>query len=211
MENYPDVRNQYYNDLRTHIRSGDILLCAGSSPFSTLIQKATNSVWSHVAFILRIDEIDRVMVLESVESIGVRTIPLSNYIRDYNASGKGYPGKVMLARHSGIKIKNIAQFSRLAINFLGYPYGTDEIVRIATRISMHALGLHALEPEHSHKREFICSEYAYACFKSIGVPITQQRLGFITPDDFASSREVKPICFIKTECMELKNITNFSV
>lgn len=206
MERFPNIQSHFYKNIRKQIRSGDILLCSGSSPFSTLIQKATNSVWSHVAFILRVDVIDRVMVLESVESIGVRTIPLSSYVSDYNASGTGYPGKVMLARHAGIAAKQMAKFSRAAINFLGYPYGTDEIVRIATRISMHALGLHALEPEHSKKREFICSEYAYACFQSIGVHIGQERDGFITPADFACSKEVKPICFIETEKMEAYNI-----
>lgn len=211
MEGYPHIHSKFYKDIRHQVRSGDILLCAGSSPFSTLIQKATNSVWSHVAFILRVDAIDRIMVLESVESVGVRTIPLSSYVRDYNATSKGYPGRVMLARHNEIKTKSMAKFSRSAINFLGYPYGTDEIVRIATRISMHALGLHTLEPEHSKKREFICSEYAYACFKSVGVHINPQRAGFITPADFALSPEIKPICFIETECLSTYSMPAFSM
>jgi hypothetical protein len=30
-----------------------------------------------VAFVMRLDEIDRVMVLESIEGKGVRTVPLS--------------------------------------------------------------------------------------------------------------------------------------
>lgn len=199
MEHFPYLNTKFYKDIRHQICSGDILLCAGSSPFATLIQKATNSIWSHVAFLMRVEEIDRVMVLESVESVGVRTIPLSNYVSDYNATGCGYPGRVMLARHSEVKDKNFARFSKLAIDFLGFPYGTDEIVRIATRISMHALGLHTLEPEHSKKREFICSEYAYACFKSIGVHINFNSLGFVTPADFALSPQVKPICYLETE------------
>lgn len=201
MESFPTLHTNFYQAIRKNILSGDILLCSGNSPFSTLIKKATNSVWSHVAFILRVEAINRVMVLESVESVGVRTIPLSSYIRDYNATGQGYPGRMMLARHRDINTKSIAQFSRAAVDFLGYPYGTDEIVRIATRISMHALGLHALEPEHTKKREFICSEYAYACFKSVGAVIAQQRAGFVTPADFACSPQVKPICYIESESL----------
>lgn len=199
MEKYPNLVVKHYHNCRHIIRSGDILLCSGNSPFSTLIKKATQSVWSHVGFILSVDAIDRLMVLESVESVGVRTIPLSNYVNDYNATGKGYPGRVMLARHKKMRAENIGKFSRAAIDFLGYPYGTDEIVRIATRISMHALGLHKLEPEHTKKREFICSEYAYACFKSVGVDINYNPLGFVTPADFAAHPEVESLFYIATE------------
>ncbi|MDF2868305.1 MAG: hypothetical protein K0S11_1775 [Gammaproteobacteria bacterium] len=81
---FPDTPIRTYDSLRNQILSGDILLCSGSALFSNLIQQATQSVWSHVAFILRLDAIDRIMVLESVESIGVRTVPLSSYVYDYN-------------------------------------------------------------------------------------------------------------------------------
>ena len=67
MDGFPHLPRKNYHEIRHEIRSGDILLCSGQSLFSTMIQKATNSVWSHVAFILRLDMIDRIMVLESVE------------------------------------------------------------------------------------------------------------------------------------------------
>src|SRR5579862_2898879 len=140
MEAFPQLAIEPYKELRHHIRSGDILLCSGNSTFSNLIKKATGSVWSHVGFILRLDAIDRIMVLESVESIGVRAIPLSNYVHDYNATGKGYPGRLLLARHQDVKEESIAKLSRLAVDFLGYPYGKEEIIRIAARIGLHSLG-----------------------------------------------------------------------
>src|SRR4051812_34187308 len=101
------ISNQYfknttaskYDKVRQDIKSGDLLLCSGSKPFSRAIQAATGSIWSHVAFILRLDSIERIMVLESVESIGVRTVPLSSYVRDYNGCGKGYAGDLAVARH----------------------------------------------------------------------------------------------------------------
>ena len=79
-----------YIELRESIRSGDILLCSGNSAISNMIKKATGSSWSHVAFILRLDYIDRILVLECVESIGVRAIPLRNYVCDYNGSGRAF-------------------------------------------------------------------------------------------------------------------------
>ena len=198
MEEFPKLPTKHYKELRHDIHSGDILLCSGSSIFSTLIQKATKSIWSHVGFILRVDAIDRIMVLESVESIGVRTIPLSNYVRDYNASGKGYPGRLMLARHHDVKEENIPKLSRSAVDFLGYPYRTEEIVHIAARLSLNALGF----PPHSiddKQRAFICSEYAQTCFNSIGVEIGHNKIGFIAPSDFATHPHVTPLCYIETE------------
>lgn len=201
MDMIPHLTSKHYKELRHEIRSGDILLCSGNSLFSTLIQKATNSIWSHVAFILRFDAIDRVMVLESVESIGVRTIPLSNYIRDYNATGSGYPGQVMLARHEDVKEKNMRQLSRKAIDFLGYPYRTEEIIHIATRITMHTLGFPDGQPDPETQRAFLCSEYAHTCFKSIGVTIDYNQMGFIAPADFVRSPKVKPLCYIQRESL----------
>ena len=198
MDAFPTLASKQYNELRHDIRSGDILLCSGNSVFSTLIQKATNSIWSHVAFVLRLDAINRIMLLESVESIGVRAIPLSNYIRDYNGTRKSYPGRIMLARHAEIKDEKIANLSRSAVDLFGYPYGKDEIIRIAARISMHSLGL-PISDSLKPTREYICSEYAHTCFKSVGIHIDFNEMGFIAPADFARHPKVKPLCFIDTE------------
>lgn len=198
MEDFPELPVKYYQDVRKEIRSGDLLLCSGRSVFSQLIQKATRSVWSHVGFILRLDAIDRIMVLESVESIGVRSIPLSNYLRDYNGTGKSYPGRILLARHAQVKQENIAKLSRSAVDLFGYPYNTEAIVRIAAKISLHALGLSLEKPSpHTAEREFICSEYAHACFQSVGVTVAYNSMGFITPADFANCHHVTPICYME--------------
>lgn len=199
MEKLPTLTTKHYKELRHDIRSGDILLCSGNSMFSTLIQKATGSIWSHVGFVLRVDAIDRIMVLESVESIGVRTVPLSNYVRDYNASGRGYDGHLMLARHEDVREENIVRLSRSAVDLLGYPYRTEEIVHIAARLGLQKLGLPAHEADPEKQRAFICSEYAYTCFKSIGVKVEYNTVGFIAPHDFANSAKVKPVCYIETE------------
>lgn len=201
MDDLPNLPTKRYHELRQAIKSGDILLCSGNAAFSNMIKQATQSVWSHVAFILRLDAINRIMVLESVESIGVRVVPLSNYVFDYNGTGKGYDGKLMLARHTDLQSKNIVNLSKTAIDLLGYPYNTEEIVRIATRIGMNALGIKNTEPDAPPTREFICSEYAYICFQSIGIKINYNPLGFISPADFARCANVTALSFIQTETL----------
>src|SRR5688500_3806137 len=128
MDNLPSLPTKNYETLRHEIRSGDILLCSGQAVFSSMIQQATQSVWSHVAFILRLDVIDRIMLLESVESICVRAVTLSSYLRDYNGTGKAYPGTLMLARHRDMKEGHIKFLSKTAVDFLGHPYHTQEIL-----------------------------------------------------------------------------------
>ncbi len=192
---FPKSRVVNYQQFRNKINSGDILLCSGSGWFSKMIQKGTNSVWSHVGFVIRLKEIDRIMVMESVEPLGVRTVPLTKYLNDYDSNGNAYPGGLVVARHSDFEKKatedKLRKFGQFAVNLFGYPYDKDEIAKIATRISSSFLPFSskdrkALKPD----REFICSEYAYECYKSIGITIKHDKRGFIAPADFAKAEGV---------------------
>lgn len=189
---FPHVPCVPYTELREHIQSGDILLCSGSAVFSKLIQHATNSVWSHTGFLLRVENIDRILVLESVESIGVRTVPLSHYCLAYNGTETGYPGKVYIARHQVFSTTDAAQlvhFSQGAVDLFGYPYDPKEILATAARIVAAKLGM-APEP-FVRNRVYICSEYVFECLNSIGITIPYNRAGYITPDDIATCIDVQ--------------------
>lgn len=199
VDKFPNLNLYDYNDIRQYIKSGDILLASGSAVFSQLIQHATKSIWSHVAFILRLDMIDRIMVLESVESIGVRTVPLSSYVHNYNGTSKGYPGKLLIARHDQFNISNINKLSQFAVDLFGYPYATDDIVRIATRIGMNDFGFNKNHPLiQSDKKAFICSEYVYECYKSVGLDIEYDQRGFIAPADYAKNEHINPVYALHT-------------
>lgn len=199
MDSFPHIPTKSYDTLRKEIRSGDILLCSGSAVFSNMIKQATRSLWSHVGFILRLDVIDRIMVLESVESIGVRTVSLRSYVNDYNGTEQAYPGTMMIARHQDLKQENIKNLSKHAIDLLGHPYNMQEVIRIAARVSMDTIGLNIANKDELTQREFICSEYAYECFRSVGVNIDFDPMGFIAPADFARCSKVTPIAFIAAE------------
>lgn len=183
-----------YQEVRPLVQSGDILLCSGTKLFSKLIQTSTKSPWSHVGFLMRMDPIDRIMVLESVESIGVRAVPLSSYVWDYEGKGKGYPGRLVIARHSGMKEEILPRLSRFAVDLLGYPYDNDQIAKIAGRIMLAATKMkkqfeHIITPD----KEFICSEYVDVCFKSVGIRVDWDKDGFISPDDFARDPNISVI------------------
>lgn len=198
MDGFPNANVTSYEQIRDTIKTGDLLFASGNSLMSAMIKGATNSVWSHIAFIVRLDVIDRIMVMESVETIGVRTVPLSNYVRNYNGSGQGYLGKLMLARYQDFPTDSLSNLSKEAVDLLGYPYNTQEVLKIAARIGMNAFGFDKTSPEVISQRAFICSEYVYICYKSIGISINYNQEGFIAPADFARSTKVKPLSYITT-------------
>ena len=190
---FPRTPETDYTAFRASIKPGDLLLCSGTGLFSHAIRTVTNSPWSHVGFVMPLAAIDRVMVLESVESIGVRTVPLSKYLKNYDTNGNPYPGGVIIARHDDFPSDNIDAMRRLsqrAVDMFGYPYDNQEIANIALRIASTWAGLSSPSAALARNREYICSEYVYECYDSIGVKI-QYRHGFIAPKDFAVARGVR--------------------
>lgn len=187
MTKFPNLPKKSYNIARSDIKSGDILLANGNYMFSKLIQKATDSCWSHVAFVMRLDEIDRVMVLESIEGKGVRTVPLSEYVSNFEGTGIGYNGRLAIARHSEFIVKNtpekIKDLAQFAVDRFAYPYDEEEIGRITARIVGAKLGFKPKELVRN--QEYICSEYVYECYRKIGIKIKQGNSGFIAPNDFS--------------------------
>lgn len=171
-----------YDKARASIKDGDILLCSGKGIFSKLIQKFTGSEWSHVGFVMWLQRLDRLMVLESMESKGVRCLPLSSYINDMNGTGRGYRGRVCLFRDSRVANSDLTDLGRFAVDHFGYPYDNDMIVTIAARI---ALG--KKKGKRKRDKEYICSEFAEECFARVGLPFTWDGRGFITPADFANA------------------------
>jgi len=196
-ETFPDSPTYLYSDIRADIRTGDLLLCSGTSTFSTLIKKTSNSIWSHVGFIIRLDMIGRIMVLESVETIGVRAVTLSSYINNYNATGKSYPGKLLIARHQEFRPDNIMNLSHTAVDLLGYPYNSIEIAEIAARITLKSIGIDLSNSIPDKLHAFICSEYAYFCYKSVGINIPYNcNECYLSPADFAKTPEINAIGFV---------------
>lgn len=198
---FPSDKIAAYAEVRPNLRNGDILICSGSGIFSAMIQQATGSVWSHVGFILRLDNIDRVMLLESVEPIGVRTVRLSKYLEDYE-DGKPYPGGLAILRHrrfgTCVGKPELVQLAQYAVDQFGYPYDKDEIAKIAARIMASRVPFtHAQMKRIKPDKEFICSEYVARCYGAVGLDIRWDERGFIAPSDFARDPNMDLVAVLK--------------
>jgi len=164
-----------YDEVRPHLRSGDLLLCSGNAIFSRLIQRATRSAVSHAGILYRVDEIQRVLVLESVEGQGVRFVPLSKLV-DGEDSRK-YGGLLFVLRHrSPLAAEDIREASRFAFDELGAPYGWAKIAALAFRI---AFGV----SRERTRAGWICSELAAAWYARAGLDLDLSggASGYMTP------------------------------
>ncbi|WP_410683707.1 YiiX/YebB-like N1pC/P60 family cysteine hydrolase [Citrobacter europaeus] len=165
-----------YATLRETLKSGDLFFASGDYLVSKAIEKMTDSPWSHVGIVFVLPQIDRVLLLESVEDMGVRLAPLSKYLSDYDDIGKPYKGRVVLARYDVLSKSAVEQVAAFGLNELTRPYDKEEIARILARI---ALG----KGKSKKDREYICSELVYACFNNAGISIAYNPKGFISPED----------------------------
>ncbi|MCI0651743.1 MAG: hypothetical protein L0Z55_07655 [Planctomycetes bacterium] len=164
-----------YARIRSQLRSGDLLFASGDYLISKLIQHFTGSPWSHVGMILRAEAVDRVLLLESVEDVGVRFAPLSKYLEDYEG-GRPYKGRIVVARFAGVDKDFVKSAARFGIDELTRPYDKDEIAKIVGRI---ALGIGRKQKD----REYICSELVFECFLRGGKEFAYDKRGFISPEN----------------------------
>ncbi|WP_447985151.1 YiiX/YebB-like N1pC/P60 family cysteine hydrolase [Nitrospira sp. Nam74] len=176
-----------YATVRPDIRSGDLIFCSGQYLVSKAIEEASKSLWSHIGILLRVNELDRVILLESVEDMGVRLAPVSKYLTDYDAPGKPYNGTVYLARYQpGLSESEIKQIATFGLDKLTRPYNREEIAAIAARIALHIPNDDLMKND-----TYICSELVYACFQKAGITFPLNPGNFISPEDIAKDPRIQ--------------------
>ena len=188
-----DLPTEDLQDILPRVRSGDLLLCAGTGVFSSLIQQATGSIWSHVALVWHWPGVERVVVFESVESVGVRMVPLEKYLLNYDNDGMPYPGRIALLGHArypnGLPLAHETPIVRYAIDQLGYAYNKQEVLRLAARIMAAKLTRAELAAKGlAPQKELICSEFVSECLTQAGLGLLPNPYGFVAPADFATSK-----------------------
>lgn len=191
-----DLPPQTYDALRPDLRTGDLLLWNGRSRFSRAIAWATSSPWSHVGLLVRLDSVDRVMVLESVEKLGVRAIPLSSYVSRDQRNPHRANGEILIARHKKFEAqatpKRLRAMGEFAADRLGAPFSSHEVAKIGLRIALGGLGVR-MPGRVQPKDDYICSEYVAGCYAALGIDIPWDGRGFIAPADFARDAGVAAV------------------
>ena len=164
-----------YEKVRPLLKTGDIFFSSGSYAFSGVIQKLTKSTWSHIAVVYKDEELNRVFLLEAEPYVGIRLIPLSKYIKDYNGTKRPYKGQIVVAKlNTIIEKEDLNKGVSFGLDELTRPYDNFEIVRIMVRILFHI-------SKRERNRSYICSELVRDIFSKAGV-VFQYKNTFISPD-----------------------------
>jgi len=165
-----------YDTIRDQLMTGHIFFSSGSYAFSSIIQRLTKSVWSHVAIIYKDVELQRVMVLEAEPKIGIRLIPLSKYLKDYKGTKRPYKGQVVLAKlNFDIEHERMNKAISFGLDELTRPYDNWEIIRIFLRI-LFRIG------KRERNRNYICSELVRDAFSKAGV-VFRRNDTYISPQE----------------------------
>ncbi len=149
----------------------------------------------------RLDEIDRVIVLECVEKIGVRAVAFSSFVRKSPLGREPYPGRILLARHAGMGAKSrqkpLRRMAEFAFDRLGDRFSQAEMAKIALRIVLGRFNI-KLHPSLGPDDEFICSEYVAKTFQKVGIEFPWDGRGFIAPSDIAADPKVTAVAQVQT-------------
>jgi len=196
---FPVIPTITFTQAKLCVQSGDLLFASGSTLMAKLIKEGTNSIWSHVGMLLQLNDvsINRVMMMESVESIGVRTVPLEHYVNNYNGTHKGYNGKIMVARYNNFPVDKTLDIAAKAIDLLGYSYSNEDIVQIAARITLKGIFKTKIDSKVQDDDGYICSEYVSACYAAGGISVPYNEAGYIAPSDFALCKDIVPLFYIE--------------
>jgi Permuted papain-like amidase enzyme, YaeF/YiiX, C92 family len=171
---YETAYKKYQNDVRENLKTGDLIFFSGYHWLSGLIRWRTKSGFSHVGMVVKLDEIDKVFLIESVIGNGVRIIPFSAIFLDYEGHQKGYNGRVMLASNSLLTAEKRTILKEKSLDFLTRQYDKKEYIRVFWRM---IVGKMRIYPD----RKFTCSELIYECYKAAGIKLEYESGDSISP------------------------------
>lgn len=185
-----------YDQLRGRICNGDLLFCGGNYIFSKTIRYLSGkSKVSHVGIVYWWN--DRLMLMESVETDGVRIVPVSQYLTNYENSGKPYNGRVYLGRHTKLYI---APENENAASLTSNPQMEQMLNTAATLLNKKFSLRDTIDffkqgitgrLRHKDNDQYLCSEFVAKCFEKININFPDDGRGFIAPEHIAMSNEVE--------------------
>jgi len=111
------------------LKSGDILFCCGDAIFSKVVKAVTKAAISHVGLLYFEDGSSDLMMIHSMDFVGVAPLPLQAYAETYD-HGYGYNGMLVVGRHArleGLPEERVREMISFALSNVGRPYNKDAV------------------------------------------------------------------------------------
>lgn len=163
-----------YEILRNELQTGDLIFLSGNHWLSELIRIRSKGAWSHVGVVVKIEEINRVFLVESIIEVGVRMIPMSFVIKDYDGHKRPYNGRVAWARVEDLPTDKSLIIKEFALDNLSKQYDRKEYWRVLWRTV-------AGKKKVFNDDKYSCAEYIHEAFKRAGIYLKYDRGDFISP------------------------------
>jgi hypothetical protein len=180
-----------YKDIRDQLKTGDLILFSGKSPIGRMIRLFSNSKWSHLGMVIKVDDVDMLLLWESTSinntpdfysrkiSSGVQTTMLSERIENFDGdiAVRFLQGEIPSeAKH---KLKNLRYTLR------GRPYESSKIELIQSLLDMNGSS-----PNDADLSSVFCSELIAEGLKAMGIMDQSARSNEFAPRDFGDNGDV---------------------
>jgi hypothetical protein len=173
---------QSYQDLREQLQTGDLLLFRGNRLLSGVIERLSDSPYSHVAIVARWRE--RVVAFQA-DLRGVEVLPASTMVCKYSGKVDWWALKPELRDGT---FKEQALFDT-ALTLLGIKYGYWRLLELGVRILLGR----TLKPKDAHATpdSLFCSEFVSRCYRNASGDLLDVNKtandASTSPADFATS------------------------
>jgi len=166
-----------YEDIRSQIKDGDVLMFKGRYLHSSIIRWLMGSPYSHAGIAVWWNR--RLMVMEAVGR-GVRILPLSRKIGSYRGGVEWFCSKEEIPERDRFRMILFAQEE------LGKSYARWREILFGWKILLRRnLGE---KDELRRENKLYCSQYVAQIYNAIGLDLKKNREDrFMSPDDVANS------------------------
>jgi hypothetical protein len=180
-----------YEDIRSSLKTGDVVLMGGSSIFSRAIRRLTRSKWSHVGMVMKVEEFDTLLLWESTTNghdkdvqtgevkRGVQLVPLSKRVKDHTGNIAFRPLSRAL---NGGEITKLNKF-RHSVKDKPYDFDGLELLR-------SAIDSRLFWSNREDLSAYFCSELIAETYQTLGFLSEALPSNEYTPNDFSSSAAV---------------------
>jgi hypothetical protein len=182
-KNLPAASPVDYDETRSQIKNGDVLMYRGRSLESTIIRWVTGSNYSHAGLAAWWN--GRLMVLEAVGK-GVVVSPLSQNVRAYRGRVEWFTSVEEISENERLRLIEFAQQD------LGKEYTLWRALILGIRV-LFGRNMETRDKLRREKRLF-CSHYVAASYNAIGRDLKKRVSDrFMSPGDIASSPLLKRV------------------
>ncbi|MGH7436743.1 MAG: hypothetical protein ACRENE_13805 [Polyangiaceae bacterium] len=176
----PEPKMVQYNDVRSQIDDGDIILFRGTILLSRIIELISHGDYSHCALAANWGE--RKMILQAELVGGVQAVPLSIAVGTY----KGRVDWFRIAPAARAKL-DIAALMAEARADLGLGYAREGMLKAAEHF---LFGAHITE-DPKDPRALFCSQYVERCYRQAGVRLSTDGDNVTSPTEISSSKAIE--------------------